>query len=224
MSSRSFFCCLRETYFTLPPLPLVQAMLAPRFSLELLKSEMWALQIVLQDGKTSLKGKSEKNLWVKIKTVMKENEIKQPQNQSSDAKAVSHHLQPDAQPGRDLLWQNSPQFYLWLSHYIWYEMCLWSVWGSCPSCPPSQPSPPPSACSQGQQSERWRRPWHCAGTAVTKTLLCVINSFGHQSKPQDLTGCCEENELDLNQTLYRQMKRVHGDCQPRTAGGARNKN
>lgn len=43
--------------------------------------------------------KREKNLWVKIKTAMKENEMKQPQKQSSDAMAVSHHLQPDAQPG-----------------------------------------------------------------------------------------------------------------------------
>lgn len=148
---------------------------------------------------------------------MKLNEMKQPQKQPSDAKAVSHHLQPDAQPGRDLLWQNSPQFYLWVSHHMVWAMSLVSL-GEL-----SQLSPLP-ACSQGQQSERWRTPWYCAGTAITKTLLSVTNTVLVTSlNYRTLQAVVKKMNSIWTFLSVQADKRVHGDCQPSTAGVTCNK-
>ena len=71
-------------------------------------------------------------------------------------------------------------------------------------CPLPASCPPPAYLLGGAAWEKdkaltlWA---HCS--AIAKTLVCHQQCFSHKSKAQYLTGCSEENELQLSQTQHK---------------------
>lgn len=110
---------------------------------------------------------------------------------------------------KQLPWEKKHTCFIDKCDTIWYRLSLWPVQVSCPGCVTSQPlallpNLQPAAGGQSEKHETLNLCKHCS--AIDKMLVCYQYWFGHKSKTQNHTGCCEENKLLANQLEYNFWK------------------